>query len=282
MSADHDTSTRSVEYYDYQLDSTCWFGVTEIDYRLFIEALPWRRLLAHLPDTLRLLDVGCGTGKFPVMLAETLADGPLNWRIDALDPSHVSLQRFARNCAPWFTIGKQFCHHVETFSPATLRHSYDLLWAIHSLYTLTPPVTAQVLQAFHDWLKPRGGIGIIYQGSTAGFYHRFYELYRHTEQPSLSPFMSSEMLTRTLTDLAIPWQETVLAFNHTIATHDTTTRDYYLQQCVFEDRPARHWLHRPVYQAFLETFVEGGDYHFPQRNSAIVFGDIPPVFDPTP
>ena len=81
---------RSLQYYQKGvLQPEAWFRVVERDYTQLIAAINWARIFPEQNTDFQLLDIGCGTGRFPTMLQSHL---PASIRIqyDYLDPLTLS------------------------------------------------------------------------------------------------------------------------------------------------------------------------------------------------
>ena len=63
----------STKYYqEGTLEKDIWFRVASTDYIELIKAVDFVKLFSQCPTPIELLDVGCGTGKFPSMLQSLL------------------------------------------------------------------------------------------------------------------------------------------------------------------------------------------------------------------
>jgi len=84
----HELSTRY--YQQGTLEKDLWFQVAERDYTELIQAFDFDTFFSSFDTPITLLDVGCGTGKFPTMLCPHISDR-LHIQYDYLDPSQHSL-----------------------------------------------------------------------------------------------------------------------------------------------------------------------------------------------
>jgi len=126
---------RSTAYYSPELDVEAWFAVADRDYLELIEALDWGSLFGGFGAEPELLDVGCGTGRFPELLTASGTLPPVPIRYDYLDPSAHCLEQLRRALEAPFQPGTAFHATVEVFAPTVnARCSYDLTWCVHSLY----------------------------------------------------------------------------------------------------------------------------------------------------
>ncbi|MEB3339682.1 hypothetical protein [Okeania sp.] len=88
-----DNSELSKSYYQPEkLELDSWFQVAQIDYEKLIEQYSFNNLFkGFAKNQLKLLDIGCGSAKFPSLLDKKL-DGNIHLSADLLDISEYSLQ----------------------------------------------------------------------------------------------------------------------------------------------------------------------------------------------
>ena len=73
------------------LQPEAWFRIVEHDYTQLIAAIDWEEVFQKQRADFQLLDIGCGTGRFPKMLQSSIAVATLRIQYDYLDPSHYCL-----------------------------------------------------------------------------------------------------------------------------------------------------------------------------------------------
>ncbi|NES66291.1 MAG: hypothetical protein F6K24_14005, partial [Okeania sp. SIO2D1] len=83
MNSITDNYNPSKSYYQAEkLDLDSWFQVTQVDYEKLIEEYSFNNLFkGFAKNQLKLLDVGCGTAKFPSLLDRKL-DGDIHLSAD--------------------------------------------------------------------------------------------------------------------------------------------------------------------------------------------------------
>ena len=142
------------------------------DYHALDEAFDWTRFLQRRADrTLRLLDVGCGTGRWLRVLAaanpELAASDRARIVYDRVDPVAEALEANTPVAAAMFEIGTSWNEMVETadLPPAT----YDAIWAIHSLYAQDRDDLTGVIAKLVDALAP-DGVLVVALGTSGSFY----------------------------------------------------------------------------------------------------------------
>lgn len=78
-------------YQKDNLDRNSWFQVAQIDYDNLIEQYSFDHLFKEFAQTkLKLLDLGCGTAKFPTLLDRKIA-ADIHCSVDLLDISEYCL-----------------------------------------------------------------------------------------------------------------------------------------------------------------------------------------------
>ncbi|NES66647.1 MAG: hypothetical protein F6K24_15995 [Okeania sp. SIO2D1] len=116
MNSITDNSNPSKSYYQAEkIDLDSWFQVTQIDYEKLIEEYSFNNLFkGFAKNQLKLLDVGCGTAKFPRLLDKKL-DGDIHFSADLLDISEYCLrvaQKQFDSCQH-FSINKTYLSATE-------------------------------------------------------------------------------------------------------------------------------------------------------------------------
>ena len=112
------------------------------DYRHLAEARDWAAWLQAAQDragdrSLRLLDVACGSGKFPNALvrhAGVAAAGLRPVATDLLDPSAFSIAEARAALPAPFMPAAEHETTLQDFTPPP--DGYDIVWATHALYAV--------------------------------------------------------------------------------------------------------------------------------------------------
>jgi SAM-dependent methyltransferase len=211
------------------------------DYRHLAQARDWRAMFetaqARAGDrSLRLLDIACGSGKFPNALARhaglaRAAIAPV--QVDLLDPSAFSIAE-ARTALPApFQPAGEHETTLQAFAPPA--SGYDIVWAAHALYAIPERDLGPALAAFRASLAP-GGLGLIAHSAAAGHYVAFHRRYLEGfGEPASQPFISAETITRALraAGAAVAVQE--IAYASIAGADETAAVEGFLQRCVFDD-----------------------------------------------
>lgn len=146
-----------------------FYALATEDYRQLALAADWPRLLldrAH--DGWSLLDVACGSGRFPTALRTyTDLSGVPEVAYDLLDPSAFSVREARAVLAPPFVARHEL---VTTLQGLPAEHEgYDVVWGAHALYALPPEELDLAAERLVAALAP-GGLGVVAQATAASHY----------------------------------------------------------------------------------------------------------------
>jgi SAM-dependent methyltransferase len=233
-----DTASRSLAHWSEAKrgEMEAFYELAHEDYRELARARDWAALLrghATSSSRVRLLDVACGSGKFPAALVDgglAARAGALSVEIDLLDPSSFSLDEARSALAPPFRPAAAHQVFIQNFVPTGA--GYDVVWAIHALYALSPQALAEGLRRILESLRP-GGIGVIAHATATSHYIAGYEAYRQSFAPEAAPFMTAEHIARVLGELGA--RVTVQTLRYRTGTDDDSVAEAFLQRCLFDD-----------------------------------------------
>ena len=200
------------------------------DYRQLVAAREWATdLAAHAVDgRVRLLDVACGSGKFPTaLLAAGLPADPVV-DVDLLDPSAFSIAEARQVLGPPFVAAGEHEVFLQDFSGT----GYDVAWATHALYALPPAELASGVANMVAALRP-GGFGAVAQASSRSHYLTFYDAYRASFAPDATPYTDAEGVTSALRTAGAPVEIQVVHYR--TGTSDRAVAEGFLQRCAFDD-----------------------------------------------
>ncbi len=233
------------------------------DHRQLAAARDWPAdLRARATDGhLRLLDVACGSGKFPTAL---LAAGlpatarDLTVAVDLLDPSAFSIAEARAVLAAPFEVAAE---HEILLQDFDVRARYDVAWATHALYALPPAELADGVARMVAALRP-GGFGAVAQASTESHYLAFYDAYRRTYAPDVTPYTDAEAVAAALTAAGV--DVTVQRLPYRTGSADRAVVEGFLQRCAFDDTVslARMESDGPLGAYLARCRAPDGSYHF--------------------
>lgn len=236
-----------------------FYALAREDYRQLAAARDWGAdLREHAPDAaLRLLDVACGSGKFPsALLAAGLPTHPVV-EVDLLDPSAFSIAEARAALAPPFVAAGEHEVFLQDFTST----GYDVAWAMHALYALPPAELAAGVARMVAAVRP-GGFGAVAQASSASHYLAFYDAYRAAFAPEATPYTDAEGVASALRAAGAPIEVQVLHYR--TGSSDRAVVEGFLQRCAFDDAVSLDEMER---RAPLADYLAGcrepnGDYEF--------------------
>ena len=213
------------------------------DYRTLVSVFDWPALLrGAMPGhggPARALDVGVGVGSFTAALARSGGLGDTSFVTDLMDPSEYALRVSAQRLADPFTAGVAIQGRAQGLDAA--RGTYDIAWAVHSLYTLTKPDLRAALLRLVAAVRP-GGVLAIVQGARDGHMCRLHSRILHhcrdsatvssrTAAAQAPHLVAAEDIEAELRAAGMRFR--VAEFGHTTAipAADTDLLEAYLQGC---------------------------------------------------
>ncbi|MDZ4266997.1 MAG: class I SAM-dependent methyltransferase [Mycobacterium sp.] len=227
-----DTAQRSLNHWSEagRSEMQAFYALATEDYRQLVAARRWDADLArHAVDgRVRLLDVACGSGKFPTALLSAGLPAQPVVDVDLLDPSAFSIAE-ARQAlaAPFVAAGEH-----EVFLQDFAGTGYDVAWATHALYALPPTELATGVTRMVAALRP-GGFGAVAQASSRSHYLTFYDAYRASFAPDATPYTDAESVASALGAAGAPVEVQVLHYR--TGTSDRAVAEGFLQRCAFDD-----------------------------------------------
>jgi len=208
-----------------------FYALATEDYRQLALAADWPTLMkdrAH--EGWSLLDVACGSGKFPSALLKhtAIADLP-GIAYDLLDPSAFSVAEARGVLAPPFIPRDDLVMTLQDL-PAD-RPAYDVVWATHALYALPPDELDVAMLRFVAAVAP-GGFGVVAQATKRSHYLAFYDAYRAGVREA-TPYTSSEEVGQALRGAGAEVREQLITYQ--TGTSDRGVAEGFLQRCAFDD-----------------------------------------------
>ncbi len=232
-----DTYQRSLAHWAEQgrAGMESFYALAAEDYRQMVSARDWAADLRRVArdGRVRVLDVACGSGKFPAELmrrglADALAGTTVE--VDLLDPSAFSLAEARSVLGPPFVVAAEDEVRLQDLDPS--HGDYDVAWATHALYAIPPSELGAGVARMVAALRP-GGFGAVVQATTTSHYLRFAELFRAEFAPDATPFTSAEQVADALVAAGVTPTAGVLRY--TVAHPDRAVVEGFLQRCVFDD-----------------------------------------------
>lgn len=228
-----DTAARSLQHWseESRVEMEAFYALATEDYRQLALAVDWPALLrerAH--EGWSLLDVACGSGKFPTALVRhtDLTELP-SVAYDLLDPSPFSVAEAKAVLQPPFFARGELVMTLQDI-PNHIG-AYDVVWATHALYALPPDELEFAMARFMGVLAP-GGLGLVAQATSRSHYLAFYDAYRAGVREA-TPFTSAEQVRDAL--IATGADVRVQSVTYTTGTSDRAVAEGFLQRCAFDD-----------------------------------------------
>lgn len=227
-----DTAQRSLDHWSEagRSEMQAFYALATEDYRQLVGARDWAAdLSARAVDgRVRLLDVACGSGKFPsALLAAGLPTEPAV-DVDLLDPSAFSISEARAVLAPPFVAAAEHEVFLQDFAGT----GFDVAWATHALYALPPAELAAGVAKMVAALRS-GGFGAVAQASSRSHYLAFYDAYRASFAPDATPYTDAEGVAAALRSAGAPVEVQVIHYR--TGTADRAVAEGFLQRCAFDD-----------------------------------------------
>lgn len=242
------------------------------DYRYLAQAFDWRALFERSQEAagerpLRLLDVACGSGKFPNALVRHCGLGDASIRpvqTSLLDPSAFSIAEARAAIKPPFYPAAEFETTLQDFVPP--EEGYDLVWATHALYAIPEEQLSGALQQFCAAIAP-GGSGFIAHSAEAGHYITFHRHYLAAfGDHDAKPYVSAEVIVDKLREAGAEVIVHEVEYDSAADADDTDAVEGYLQRCVFDDRvPLSRMQATEPLASYLSGCRDSQSWRFPQR-----------------
>ena len=259
MPSDLDTAARSLEHWSEQgrAEMEAFYALATEDYRQLALAADWPQLLRGRTT---LLDVACGSGKFPTALG-TYSELPAEPTIgyDLLDPSAFSVSEAKAQLSAPFVAGRELVITLQDLPPEL---TYDVVWATHALYALPLDELDVAAERLVAAIAP-GGLGFVAQASATSHYLAFYDAYRAgiPEAAGVAPFTTGEQVRDALVAAGAEVREQRVRY--TTSTNDRAVAQGFLQRCAFDDTVSLEQMEAaPVLGQYLAECENDGTWTF--------------------
>jgi SAM-dependent methyltransferase len=274
-----DTFDRSCAHWSEQArqEMEDFYVLAVEDYRQLAISFGWAAWLKdHERRTgeraLHLLDVACGSGKFPSALQKyaKLATSRLNpIQYDLLDPTSFALEEARGVLQPPFDPGQDYLCRLQDLDGA---QSYDVIWATHALYALPPNELQSGLEKFVEALAP-GGAGFIAHACEDAHYLQFYRIYlKNLKQGTGTPYTSAEQIINTLYGLGVSVEVRDINYECRAPLDRRSEVEGYLQRCLFDNTLGlSEMLENPALASYLNTCRNSQDWCFRQHVKMMFF-----------
>ncbi|MEO0400603.1 MAG: class I SAM-dependent methyltransferase [Pseudomonadota bacterium] len=247
-----------------------FYEIASVDYRHLAEARDWRAWLASKSETvgerpLRVLDVACGSGKFPQALARYggitgLAVPKIEYAL--LDPSRFSIDEARAALAPPFEPSTEF---ETTLQDLNCRDgAFDVVWATHALYAIPK---AELKAGLRRLVDACSGEAFIAHACADAHYIKFQRLYLAAfDRKAETPYTAAEDIASALKAIGVDFEATDIVYENGAPETERTVIEGYLQRCVFDDAASLDDMESSdILRAYLDSCKRDGAWRFAQR-----------------
>lgn len=208
-----------------------FYSLATEDYHHLALAADWVRLLGERVDgECSLLDVACGSGKFPTALLSLngiASVQPIS--CDLLDPSAFSVATARAALAHPFMPRHDLVMSLQELPSES--GPYDIVWAIHALYAVPPNELDVAMSRFASALAP-GGLGVVAQATARSHYLAFYDAFRAGVRDA-TPYTTAEQVEASLRGVGMDVRAQRITYE--TGTRDRDVAEGFLQRCAFDD-----------------------------------------------
>lgn len=256
-----DTAARSLEHWSEagRAEMEAFYALAVEDYRQLALAADWPGLLGdRAREGWRLLDVACGSGKFPsALVTHTDLSGVPPLPVDLLDPSEFSVREAGAALRAPFEVGRELVVTLQDLPPEV--GPYDVVWATHALYAVPPADLSACAERFVQALAP-GGLGVVAQATAASHYLAFYDAFRAGVSDA-TPYTSAEQVRDALQAAGADVRSQRVTY--TTGTSDRAVAEGFLQRCAFDDSTSLEQMESaPVLGDYLASCRSGQTWTF--------------------
>lgn len=247
-----------------------FYALATADYRHLADAFDWKTLFEGWQSeagerSLKLLDVACGSGKFPTALLDHagLADAdiePVSYAL--LDPSAFSIAEAKQALRAPFVPRDEFHTTLQRLDcPAK---AFDLVWATHALYAVPPEELELALSRF---VHAIGRIGFIAHACQDAHYIRFYKLFLDDFRGGSGQlYTTAEDIVAALGRLGATVRSQDIQYANRAPRSARAQVEGFLQRCVFDDTVTLEDLGKaPHTGPYLQDCGAGDEWRFAQR-----------------
>ena len=267
-----DTFLRSCEHWSEanRKEMEAFYSLASIDYKYLAEGFDWKKWLENCQADvgqrrLKLLDIACGSGKFPLALEEytNISDAkilPIEYSL--LDPSAFSIAEARKILSPPFKASIEFETTLQALSCA--RREFDVIWATHALYAVPEDELECALERF---IFAMARVGFIAHASNTSHYLRFYQHYLNGFKGGLGePYSSAEQIIQKLKKLGVSYRIEKISYANVVSEKSLLQVEGYLQRCIFDNTINLEEMRKnSITGPYLDNCLKDGKWRFQQE-----------------
>ncbi len=267
-----DTFQRSCAHWSEagRVEMDRFYALASVDYKHLAEAIDWKNWFEERqqivgPRNLKLLDVACGSGKFPSALKQfgrVSEASILPVEYSLLDPSAFSISETRKALFPPFHCSAEFEMTLQAL--ACEAGAFDIVWATHALYAVPKEEVQAALERFVFALD---GAGFIAHATSESHYLRFYRHYLDGFKDGAGvPYSSAELIAETFKAMGVDFTVKQISYQNTALENAREQVEGYLQRCIFDDTIGLDaMLQSPVTGPYLNECLLNGVWSFDQQ-----------------
>lgn len=277
----NDTFLRSCAHWSEssRKEMEAFYTLAYIDYKYLAEAFDWKNWLEMHQNNvgqrkLKLLDVACGSGKFPLALGkysniQNAKILPIKYSL--LDPSSFSIKEARRALPLIFEADSEFESTLQALQCD--QGAFDIIWATHALYAIPEKELERAIERF---IYGMTGSGFIAHASCKSHYLRFYDHYLNGFKGGIGePYSSAEQIIQTLEKKDIFYRVEKISYENTASKNSYQEVEGYLQRCIFDDTiNFEKMLNNSFTGPYLDSCIESEQWHFKQEVMLIFLSKV--------
>ncbi len=287
MTDEKNTFQRSCDHWSEasRLEMEGFYALASIDYRYLAEKINWKfwfetrqKLIGS--RSLRLLDVACGSGKFPQALLaqadlENASIKPIDYAL--LDPSIFSIIEAREVLKSPFNPGAEYETKLQDFD--CHNSCFDIVWAVHALYAIPRNELKSSLMAMMQamgYSKDNNGVGFIAHASSNSHYLKFFEQYLFGFKKEISePYTDAEQIITILDQEGLSIEIQEIKYVNEAPINMEMQVEKYLQRCVFDDTVSlKEMLRNSFTGPYLESCLKNDMWQFEQCVKMIFINNL--------